>query len=1474
MEQGKERNYNGAVVCFQKFTIGQNVQFRDPSAVVGSEMHIPGSPACLGYFNRVDVKTVRDFRKYVTVTSKHEAEYPCSRKQLLLRRIKRLEDLDEVLLINSEDAGNSLPFQSKNGRPYALCCFSVFSVSGEHPKTHGNIKKQEGFYNGLAEELYGGLKKLRKEKDYDCQFAFLELLGAEDLCLIVLSNQYQAISDAIEMLQNFNFTSSSNDIFYQRCRVDNVHSILMMNRDNPDELEKVDWNGAEAEMHFSLQSAPGMLYLRNQEKKLRAFLVQTYQARNQAVSEDTLRSQIRVESCSGEYDALLRCPAWMLPIVLGLPDKGSVRGCFHPDNTTYQRKVYQSDTYIYPFGLNGKAVTGDTEAQDADEDERIDDQIQGTPVEANEYKVFIKQAMKRLKKAFEVEDADNDFDFQELPVWRLLKEFWSFASFPLSEDLREDLKYQFKVAINAIVREAELLKEARNWEVALSNETDNREAELSDESYIQATFMGKYQQIVNALDDSMQAASQQDRWYFGEQQSYIENVESYYKILRCYYGMLKDMITLIYRIPRTSGTNQPYIIPMLSFGVNPLIQSNAYDSYIDHHVDPSIPEGIEYERDAKIISIKLPYQALSNPLKYLGILAHEIFHYAAPADRANRNELMCRGLIRVAISEFVDILAKNCQVDDGDDVWALLFSNDKAFHGIIDIAVHNAFLNICEKTPVSQIRLRNIRRMVWDGALRFTVDRTSAPGYGCYFRIWASIRNMLLNKMQRDSSKIVEDLAVLPPLCEAYLPHYTRIFALDTNVSREMDQDEYILELMKLYEMRIRKTSHYQTNEARNLLRTTYRAMVECPPDIFDLEVVMHGKTADEKIRQFFWQQYSAKRDLLTPKTIYRDDESKPLLKNDIRSAMVVSYYLHECYNQNDPVMLEAVLEEWGRSSFKPSYGNARKEFVRVYELVYKRFRHLFQENMRICLQIAQRIREQNDEYNLKQKLASFYQKYYEVLRVYQSSTGDKNAENARYDATFAITCEMIDAYQNQEHFAVNGSTSAVLKGSGNQPPVFTDTWPDRRFECDQIAYNSSDLLYKLNLAYDKMVVNGKLPMLWYRGQQQFDWRTLPNMMRLERMVKEEPSYEGFAQTLFYEVQLAQAHILPNGEHLSDAEWIAFLQHYEFKTNALDFSESLAPALYFATEEWVDDQSKRPKTDAVIMAFNPVLFNLVMELFEVEEQIEDLNTAREMAEKHNEDLGEIGNELKNAKACLMEAKRASAQAEQVVKLEKEYDRYHIALRELTRLKQMIGQGQTLMKLLEQKEDLLKKSVSRAKENLKRYFETGIHYGQPPLLTGATELVDTQYRYLYDPKQADEFDSCLHPRAVMVPRHCDRMDKQRGEFVYFNLTAEKAPADQTTQKDGTKRVYNYSRWSLEALHEKYVERCRQELEEYEKSIGRPSKAAFVPFLCRIKINRYRHSGFKRYVHAMGMQRFSVYPEYDKLADDLADQLNLK
>lgn len=1467
-----DKGCNGAVVCFQKYTIGQDIWLKDENGVLKTVgKHIPDSPACLGYFNRVDVKLIRDFFDYVKETSEHEAGFPCSRKQLLLRKIKENQPPEQIKLLDSEEAGNGLPFVSKDGTPYALCCFSVFSVSDDGVRDDSKKKAKANpyygdYYAGLANELYSALG--RNENKHDFRIMFMELLGTEDLCLIILSNQCRVISRVIEQLQKFNFGNTKAHKPYSKCRVDNVHSILLMDRERTDIMQMVDWGGIRAEMHFSLHAISGMDYLRERTNALEDYLRQQYLQKGMLENAGRVKEEILLESCSGEYDAILRCPAWMLPIVLGLPGEGKIQGCFHPEHEDYRKKIYQSDTYIYPFGLQ-QTQNNARSNQSASANIRLHE-------DSDELKRFVDEAVEKLERVFESNIEHKDFRYLKLPIWRLLKEYWSFASFPMSEDLRMDLKYQFMVAVNAIVKEAELSSEA-------INRRKNK-----------GTFMQKYDDIVRALDASMQAGSQQDRWYFGEQQSYIENVDSYYKILRCYYGMLKNMITLIYNIPRSEGEVQQYLIPLLSFGVNPLIKSNQYDSFIDHNIDPNMQKG--ERRPAKLVCIRLPYQALSNPLKYLGILAHEIFHYSKPADRQNRNELMLKGLIRVAISEFINILAVNVDNSSDKDFWQKAYINDKGFREIVDNVVHNVYSNVLKPRKLENkqadicMRMVDIRNIVEENELRFTVNPATTKGFECYFRIWMNIRSYLYEILKPSTKSKYPEIMALPALKAEYQLMYEKMFALnELAISRPRSGGE-LAELRTLYRKVVSKVSDDHTQAARKLLRNTYLAMVECPPDIFDLEVVMAGKMPEDKVRQFYWQQYGAKRDLMAPVCETGEDDGKPLLiKNVIRTAMVISCYLQEREEpvnsdkpKDHPEELEAVLEDWGKCGDEKSteaqvkFSKAKKEFLEIYEWVYHRFQGLFEDNSMICQQIARRLRklaQKKATGAIIQDLTKFYEQYYTTLNEYQRESITKNE---RQDQLFELDCRLIDTYQYQQHFTVKGLTSTRLAKKRWHTSRYLNGEEVSSFGCNETAFSAADLLYKLSLCYERMMVNGKMPQLWYRGQPEAQWQTLPNVMRMDRVKSGELDSEGFAKVLAYQIQLAQAHILPEGDHLSKSEWIAFLQHYEFKTNALDFSESMSPALFFATEKWEDKLDSVPEKDAVIMVFNPVLFNLVMELFERQEQYKAVEEALNLLPKAEEGainkekvVSEAQGQLEKVHQALMDALKTQKEQKELMLLSEQCSTRYAAVLVLEK-----AEADDLRTVLEEQAKDLLGEIAKAEKNLRDYYKNGISYEHPPLFTGATEQEDTTYRYLYDLTEKS-YDCNLHPRAVMVPRHCDRMDKQSGEFVYFNLASAKGVNLIVDKNEQVDCICDYSRWSLERLHGKYTELIREEIRmpQGARKILSPGMK-FIPFLCRVTVNRYRYRGFKRYVCAMGMHKYSVYPEYDKLAKDLGSELDLQ
>lgn len=1298
--------HNGAIICFQKYAIGN--WNTDSPKNTEKKMTSCNGPVCIGYFNRVDVKCIDHFRDYVKIASKHGAERACSRKQLLLRRMSNKVFHEQIEFLDSEEvSGDELPFCSTDSnQKYALGCCSVFSVKvGDCKKSsvkEGNCKT----FSTLAHQLYEQIKALQKGCNF--RFAIMELLGTEDLCLIVLSNYFRNISDVLYKVQSFRCGSCESSVEpCAKCYIDNVHSILMLDRENPNLMEDISWEKTEAEVHFSLRTFAGMHYLRNVESELR--------------KPGILHNgeMVLLENCSGEYDAILRCPARLLLTKLFCRE-----GYLHPEKSEYQKSVYQSETFLYPFG-NGISNEPPEDLPDKETDDFDLDQI-------------AENAINALREQFAFEEGDIDFDYLELPIWRLIKDYRSFASFPLNENLRRDLQIQLVASINAIAQEAELCAGERDGD----------------------RFLRTYDRIMDALGASMQAGSQQDRWNFGEQQSYIQNVDSYYKILQCYYGMIKDMITLIYHIERKDSKDQPLLIPLLSFGIVPIIKSDCYNSFIG-------------DRTARLICIRMPYQALANPPKYLGVLAHEIFHYAAPSNRAKRNELMLKNLLRVAFTEFISLLARTREYSDKEDYWKQFFDSDEEDRQFFSGLVENAFQNIEEKLQsteleteqnkdlsVAKLKLIDMETIVLPRLLNFTNNPSEKNAYNFYFQVWKNMRNVMRKNLPVAGS--VDQ----------------RIFGLDLDHRTLPDKAVYS-EMMSL-------VGEDFVKGFRDLLYSTFKAMEECPADIFDLETVMADKDNGRKICQFLWQIHGTKRDFMTMcrknnrmfnNRMKFEGNAAKLLKNDIRLGMTISCYLDWEEKESPSEQLDRALKNWVPETemYHDVFDEVKQEFIEDFQYVNARFVRLLGENTAICTDIIERIRKLNFNdtcRKIKDRLTKYYVKYYDILDRRQRCT-DEHVEQIYHRNHFELCCELIDEYQSQPPFDIASATSAPIS---DNPSNCSESFQSEKKSCSWLASTSADLSYAVGKACDRMKIHGKIPVLWFRGQLQEDWKTLPNIMRLKKMNSSNPEPEGFSELLRDEMRWAKAHILPQGMEFSDAEWLAYLQHYEFKTSVLDFSESLYPALYFATEEWQNKDGCRPKKDAVLMVLNPILFNLAMELLE-------------------------------------------AEASRNGTLEKAFGK------------------------------------------LKNYLLNGTQFDQPPLFADGQKY--SQYQYLYDMSNTGDgnMENSLHyPRAVLVPRHCNRMDKQSGEFIYYALDTCRS------ENKNKKGYYTYDNWSLEELHERYRNL-------YLANKDRLGKGDFVPFLYRIKINRFRYVDFKNHLLAIGMRKYSVYPEHDKLAYDLQQQLEM-
>ena len=142
----------------------------------------------------------------------------------------------------------------------------------------------------------------------------------------------------------------------------------------------------------------------------------------------------------------------------------------------------------------------------------------------------------------------------------------------------------------------------------------------------------------------------------------------------------------------------------------------------------------------------------------------------------------------------------------------------------------------------------------------------------------------------------------------------------------------------------------------------------------------------------------------------------------------------------------------------------------------------------------------------------------------------------------------------------------------------------------------------------------GNNDVLWYRGHASTTWDLKPNMFRKttvscndhieninNEVAKLMREYNDF-------VALSAESIELTGNIHTEADWLAYMQHYFIGTNFLDWSEQPLTALYFALENYFDYPCKSSdaelsncnvikhnfyKDDMVIWVLNPTRMNLL-----------------------------------------------------------------------------------------------------------------------------------------------------------------------------------------------------------------------------------------------------------------------------------------
>lgn len=384
--------------------------------------------------------------------------------------------------------------------------------------------------------------------------------------------------------------------------------------------------------------------------------------------------------------------------------------------------------------------------------------------------------------------------------------------------------------------------------------------------------------------------------------------------------------------------------------------------------------------------------------------------------------------------------------------------------------------------------------------------------------------------------------------------------------------------------------------------------MREIPPDLFDIGCVMRGRPNHERAKQYLWQMHSIRSD----KLFYSHrlpGKADWIDGNIIRIGMVLDHLLFGTLDEERiktfntrKSQIEDYLQQWYGNETHRS-GQQQQERDKNRRAIANDYASYTGESLfanvmlgsytrRITEQLRN-IWEMPDLNNEIDRLSGFYFQYYNAL--------DSADEDACATALFDLSIQMIETYQCQPNLrqlcndcdeALNLKAAAVMSH-----------YPTAPFDTNMykiLAFHPGELFHCIMEISRSMRLDWLHAQLWYRGQRLEQRNLLPTIMR--KPEKADTKYVltegGFLYRMRRMMTLAKAKILHQGSTYSKAEWLALLQHHDFHTNLLDWSEDFLTALFFAIERWEENPSKPPEGDAAVAVLNPVLLNLACDMLD------------------------------------------------------------------------------------------------------------------------------------------------------------------------------------------------------------------------------------------------------------------------------------
>ena len=740
-----------------------------------------------------------------------------------------------------------------------------------------------------------------------------------------------------------------------------------------------------------------------------------------------------------------------------------------------------------------------------------------------------------------------------------------------------------------------------------------------DEKYGES--MGTYDEIVRllrALQQTYGHIEQGSRTYFDAPGSGLSYAGSHKRVIWAYYGIVKLIIEIIYRLKRIDP--QKRLTPILEFSDTPRVECVDFP--------------YEFNNEESIVLLcTLPYASLYNMPKYIRFLAHELHHFCAPPDRVTRNRIFGVYAIARMLSYYMSTAIIETSKPQDTEEHKILIENhcqEMAFTFMIE-----KYNDIFERCYFNQTDKNNKKRTYANSpSLMYLLYLSSI------FRAksWDEFKNKY--DAGDDPPEIVSILEMYYDWLEEFLKkvekkkndkkthtkgsinYIAKMFKEDLKIESAARK---ILESKEIFVNSFKKIfiDKDKSSDELNKVMSDVRGVMEASCDYFAQQITeLNENIKDDKIIKYEQFQYL---DSIADYLYATGEDISILERNAAAYSTRLGIHLKRFFSNspkdNDKEKLSDLLDKWkeANESIKDKRKNENRFLGRI-EFRIQKCRDLFMEMYSQfkderglyfvnpdLLYLSNFSKVFNEMFDLRggqwdedykifgecvERFREISRKYYEI----QKRDQEENSKKIRSALCFGLHAEIIEYFNRQprldeldEIYKKVTHNKTELEVSENFKKLFgvapkyeTNYLPRYEYEVRTI----DEFFERYKRLSDRLIKNGA-KFIWYHGIENSSWDLKPSLYREIKDIRDKSTVpinetiSDFQQMYLdqFVARVRESSEISGGRMMGVIDWIACMQHYSAPTNLLDWSENLLIAMYFMLEPLILFELDKNKSD-------------------------------------------------------------------------------------------------------------------------------------------------------------------------------------------------------------------------------------------------------------------------------------------------------